>query len=106
MLANLSVVIGQTNLWGIPMDIVAHSLVGFIIYVFFRSLRWTHYPALAVVLALGLWKELGIDATAIFLSGLYLEPFKDIFFSVLIPHLFFLFYEKPRLLGTAPKYLP
>lgn len=74
--------IGNTEILGITLDIPAHILAGGAIFYFLAVRRLPAWAAYLVVFALSLLKEY-YDFSAVVHTGRYLEPLKDIVFTML-----------------------
>ncbi|PCI27503.1 hypothetical protein COB52_04720 [Candidatus Kaiserbacteria bacterium] len=77
--------VASTSIYGLPLDIPAHLLVGLVIFLIARKSGSTAHTALAVVFAMALLKELTFDLRIWWTWGFYLEPIKDIIVSLLLP---------------------
>lgn len=74
--------IGHTEVLGVTLDIPAHILGGAAIYYVLAVKGVRPWVAALIVLGLELLKE-GYDFSAVLHTGDYLEPVKDVFFTLL-----------------------
>lgn len=87
--------IRESEVMGIPGDIVAHfvigALIGWIVYMVFGSDR----KAIAFIFIISIAKEVFFDLYANIVQGLIFEPIKDITISVLGAFLILTLARKP-----------
>ena len=100
----LFVYIASHSFYGIPLDIIAHLMVGAALFWGVRKVGVSRRRSLALVALAAVTKELTYDLHVWMTYGFYFEPIKDIAVSVLVPALFMLRSSQNRKLLTIKEF--